>query len=584
MKLIRAFTIVLATVWLLSCNEGVTDNPRGNLQPTTYLWLVPDSTVGIGVSRQSLHWWGEDPDGVVIGYLFAYAIVTENVSAVPSPDTLRYVWVTRNDTDMVFPLDTLFRKFVVAVRSVDNTFPRLSERSAVRLSPFPFADENDNGVFDGTDERLTDLTGALDPKGAVLSFPIRNTPPSLYLLPNPLDPSLAFKQPDTTYTVATFGWKGTDPDGDNTLASYRIALNDTSDPSAWLTLPLRDSVITLAVPRQRSDAAAGTVTADVYGGQFLGRQSYGQINGLRLDALNTLFVQVKDVAGEYSPAVTIPSGTQHWYVKKPRGRLLLVSDYINNDRPAALSTYLQALAGVPGGEFVQVDRLDIGEGLSADEKIVGKAGPFVPPYVDPALVLTFLLYDYVVWYTDQLPTLSVAQVSLFTYLQNGGKVLFSTTFLNTIDPRGALKDFAPIDSIGSVDLSPTRPPVPPPVNGDTRVPANYILFADSSDPGNIFPQLAFNSSPFIHSVFMRPVYRRSDARYVYHLQADPGNRYIGTPNVAVLDGQRTILFIGLPLHLLNNPVFGNSQGLTALFTKMFTQQFRATQKVNRRLF
>jgi hypothetical protein len=179
----------------------------------------------------------------------------------------------------------------------------------------------------------------------------------------------------------------------------------------------------------------------------------------------------------------------------------------------------------------------------------------------------------------------VAQLSLFTYLQNGGRVLFSTSFVNTIDPRGALRDFAPIDSISSVDLSPTRPPVPPAVAGDTRVPASFVLYADSANPAQIYPQLAFNSTPVNHVIFMRPVYRRSDARYLYRLQSDtrvPG-RYLGSPNVAVVDGQNTIIFVGLPLHLLNNTVEGNPRGLTAFF-EMALQQFSPSQLVNRAKF
>jgi hypothetical protein len=522
---------------------------------------------------------------VVVGYLFAFDIVTSNVTALRVPDTLRYTWVTTSDTTILFPLDTLFRKFAVTVRGVDNTFKGLPEQSAVRFTPFPFWDKNDNGVFDGNDERLPTLVSATDPTGAVLTFPVRNSIPSVSFALNPNDPTITFKQPDTTYTVATFAWNGTDPDGDNTLASFRIALNDTSNPANWLPLPLRDTVVTLVVPRARSDAAGNQVSADVYGGKFLGRQLRGQLQGLRLDAPNVLYVEVKDVAGEYSRAITMPSGTNQWYVKRPRGNLLLVGDYINSDASTALATYLTSLAAVPGGGFTTVDRLDIGQGLSASDKLAGKPGVLVPPFVDPALVQTFLLYDYVFWYTDQFPSLGVAQLSLFNYIQNGGKVLFSTTFLNTIDPRGALKDFAPIDSVSSVDLSSTRPTVPPPVAGDTRVPANSIVFADSGNPGNIYPQLAFNPTPVIHSIFMRPIYRRSDAQYIYHLQADPTrNRYFGAPNVAVVDGQGHIVFIGLPLHLLNNTTNGNPLGLTAFFTKIITQQFSPSQKINRRIF
>jgi hypothetical protein len=221
--------------------------------------------------------------------------------------------------------------------------------------------------------------------------------------------------------------------------------------------------------------------------------------------------------------------------------------------------------------------------LSASEKESGRFGRLVPQFADPALVQTFLLYDYVVWYTDEIPSLGVAQLSVFTYLQNGGRVIFSTMFLNTTDPRGALRDFAPIDSVSSVTLP---PPAPPPASaGDSRLPANYIVYADSSDARYIYPQLALNASPTIHSVFMRPVYRRSDARYIYRLQPDSRvpQRYFGSPSIGVIDGQNTIVFVGLPLHLLNNTVQGNSRGLTAFFEKAL-QQFSPSQVVNRMVF
>ena len=570
----------------LSCREHIVDAPLANQTPKTALWLYPQAEIRAGVSKEQIHWWGEDPDGVVRGYLFGFRIVTQAVTTPPVPDTMRYVWTSATDTTILFPLDTLFRRFAVTVHAVDNSFAGLPEHSPVRISPFPYLDANDNGIFDGGDQRLDGLSGAMDPGGKTLTFPIVNTPPTVSFVPNPIDPTVPLRQPDTTYTAATFSWTANDPDGNNTLRSYRIALNTPADSTIWLTLSLRDSLITLVVPRGRSDAASqqpGTqVPADVYGGSFLGRHLIGQIPGLRLDATNVLYVQALDVAGEYSPAITMPSGADKWYVKRPRGRLLIVNDYINSDGDLALSTYLRNLANIPGGQYAQVDMLNIGAGLSPADKLNGKAGPFTPPFVDPALIQTFLLYDYIFWYTDQYPSLATAQLSLFTYMQNGGKVLFSTTFQSGLDPRAAFKDFAPIDSISSAPFTPRPAP------GDTRIPVNYQVYPDSTGGGAIYPRLAFidNGTPF-HLVFMRPIYRRSDARYIYHLQPDTANvppRYIGMPNIAAVDGQRTIVFVGLPLHLLDNTTYGNPQGLQAFFNRVFIQEFNPLHKVNRARF
>ncbi len=580
----RTLLLLLPMLLIGSCSEDISNQPRVNQTPKTFLWLFPDSTLRTGVSLQHLRWWGEDPDGLVQGFLFGYVSSNGGPSSLPSPDTITYSFLRTNDTLISFPLDTLFKEYRVFVRAIDNSARVIPHGSIVHVGVDPYWDKNSNGVFDGTDERLPDILGAIDRGAAIQTFPIRNTPPTLRFADNPNDPSIALKQPDTTYTVATFAWKGTDADGDQTLALYRIALNDTTDPSRWVTIPIRDTVITLVVPRARSDAADSLVDADVYGGRFLGRQLLGHIQGLRLDGLNKLIVQVRDVAGEYSQPLTMPSGTNTWYVRKPRGKLLLVSDYVNFDRDLALSTYLTSLAAVPGGEYASVDRLDIGLGLNAADKEAGRLGTLVPAFMDPSLIQTFLLYEVVLWYTEQVPSLGVAQRTLFSYLQNGGKLIFSTTFKFNVDARGAFNDFAPIDSISSIDLNAVSPTFPR--LGDTRIPADYQVFADSSIAGDVYPQLAFNSSPTNHIIFMRPIYRRSDAKYIYRLQADTRSplRFTGSPNIGVVDGQRSIIFVGLPLHLLNNTTLGNPEGVTAFLSKALLQGFAANRHIDRSRF
>jgi hypothetical protein len=265
----------------------------------------------------------------------------------------------------------------------------------------------------------------------------------------------------------------------------------------------------------------------------------------------------------------MPSATGQWYVKKPRGKLLMVSDDVQYGIVAD-TTYRRAFGAVPGGEFAAVHKLNIALGLTSTTKEQFWLGTLMPPFLDPALIYTFLLYDYVFWYTEQLPMLGVAQVTLFPYLQNGGKVIFSTTFQVASDPRNALRDFAPIDSVASG-------------GGDTRMYGSYMVFADSTRPTDIYPNLQFNGTlSTIHSIFVRPVRKRTDARYIYRLQASHLNRYPGMPNVGVVDGQGTIAFMALPLHLLNNTQAGS--GLSALFTRLFTQQFSPRQQVDRRIF
>ncbi|MBI4546724.1 MAG: hypothetical protein HY707_01995 [Ignavibacteriae bacterium] len=523
---------VLVGLVLSSCTEEIPDNPVLNLQPRTFMWLFPDSTIHEGNSRQHIRWWGEDPDGVIKGYLFAAGKFLNAAGQLPSPDTITWRWVTVNDSIVAFPLLVRRDTFEIAVRAVDNTFTgNLQEQAVIRFVPFVYHDKNDNGVFDGDDEQLPSLADAADPRGATLRIPLLNQPPSVTFAPNPNKPEEIMQQPETTYTTATFSWVGTDPDGDKTIAEYRIALNDPSDSSRWVSLPGNISLISLYVPRSRSDTAGSEVTADLYGGKFLSRQFLGQLSGLKLNALNRFYVQARDVAGDFSKVDSLPAGLRFWYVRKPSSRLLAVIDYITADAESARRAYRAAFSQInlPSGNLGNYDEINIGRGINVTDKQNAAAGlsnprfgALVPPFIDPAFIYTLFLYDYVFWYTDQYPSIPVAQLSLFQYYNSifdgrRGKVIFSTTFGTRPDPRGLLRDFAPIDSVSVVNLVSGRPL---PTYGDSRIPGGYYVYPDSSEPSNIYPTLRFNTNLFAHLVSLRPIFKRADARYIYHMQKD----------------------------------------------------------------
>jgi photosystem II stability/assembly factor-like uncharacterized protein len=513
------------------CSKDMPNQPVGNKTPRTYLWLFPDSTLRQGNSRQRIRWWGDDPDGVIRGYLFASGKLS---LTGPAADTITWHWVTRNDTLLAFPLLVRQDTFQVVVRAVDNTFTSaMTEQASVRLAPVPYVDANDNGVLDAGEE-LPTLLGAMDPKGATLGMPLLNQPPSIVFAQNPNDPTVVMQQPETTFTAATFSWVGSDPDGNATIAGYEIALNSATDSSRWVSLPGTIKLISLVVPRPRSDTASSEVDADLYSGLFSTTRQYrGTIGHLRLDAQNTFYIRARDVAGDVSPTIQMPAAGRGWFVKKPHGKLLIVSDYIGSDSAATLTFYRNLMPQI-GSAFSEFEVLNIGRGLTAQQKKENKVGTMVPPFIDPGFLSTLHLFDVVYWYTEQYPSLGVAQYPLFQYVRDAshhGKVIFSTMFENSTDPRGALKDFAPIDSVSSVDLSTSRLL---PTLGDTRIPTGYSVYPDSADLGDLYPPLRFGGPPQANfSVFLRPVYKRADARYLYHIQPDTRTplRYTFTPTL-----------------------------------------------------
>jgi photosystem II stability/assembly factor-like uncharacterized protein len=347
---------------------------------------------------------------------------------------------------------------------------------------------------------------------------------------DPGNPNVAI--PDTTFTAAAFAWVGHDFDGDETITSYELALNDTTnasnifsvDASTSFVTDLDVNLISLVVPRNRTDGISGVQTdsADVWSGTFhSNRRRLGTIPNMKIDSLNVFYVRARDIAGDASRFIRLPAdSTKHWFVKRPRGKLLIVDDYMRFDFSSALTFYKSVFSQVG---FPDYDVLDITRGLSSpQDKFNGKVGNLVPPFTDPALIATLQLFDVVFWYTEQIPSLGVAQYPLYAYSRDAthhGKVIFSTMFATADDPRHALRVFAPLDSVSSVSI-PSASLFYPSI-GDNQIKGGAILEPETSDPSDPYPALQFNQQPVIAtSVFMRPVYKRADAEYIYHMRPE----------------------------------------------------------------
>jgi photosystem II stability/assembly factor-like uncharacterized protein len=523
---------LIGMLFLSGCTKDIQNNPNQNKSPNTFLWLYPDSVLAEGTSKQHLHWWGEDPDGIIKGYLFAYDTVKFYDSSGKDTMPVIWYWKKSNDTIITFPLEKKRQTFYVAVRAVDNTFTQNIDDNAhiYNWNSITYWDKNENNVLDANDVVFTFPTNSYDITAATLDMPTLNQPPSVYFALNPNNPTVTMQQPETTFTVATFAWEGTDPDGNNTIAQYEIALNDTADSTRWYVIPGNKKMITLVVPRERSENVTGEVEADLYTGTYLTKNKLtGTIKGLLLDSYNTFYIRARDIAGDASAIISMPDAKQpsakKWYVKNPKGKLLIINDFLDNVsgyRSEVLSLYQNLFKYDIGGKFADFEVLDIARGLTIQNKKDNMIGSMVPPFIDPAFLFTLQLFDVVFWYTDQNPSLSVAQFPLFYYVRDishPGKVIFSTMFENSIDPRGALKDFTPLDSICSVDLLTTDPYTGRrllPAFGDNQIPGEYIVIPEST---STFPLMKFNKK-FVHSVYMRPIYKRADARYIYHIQED----------------------------------------------------------------
>jgi len=299
-----------------------------------------------------------------------------------------------------------------------------------------------------------DDKGNIDPSPATNLYPVYNSPPSVSF-------NGGTSIPDTSFPVATFAWTGTDPDGDNSISKFYYALNDTS---TWIELPKTTTTITL-------------------------RQNNGIIPGQN----NKLYLKVKDIAGVYSPVVTMPDSGRTWFVRPVVGKILLIDDYPSSlsDNGIAEAFYRGALDTLPFAH----SELDI--------KV--NNGSNIPKIKNPMFIETLKLFECVVWYgyrgnsNNQCPNYQLATETLPFYLASNGKVFFSGGFTNTIEAGFNPVEFAPVDSVTFYQASGVFSTTP------------TIVY------DNAYPELSLSSNIDL----LRGIIYKPTARVIYKMPLNP---------------------------------------------------------------
>jgi hypothetical protein len=327
MKQKRVLLILVATILVaLALTSGCSKNlgkALSNRPPETGIFLEgPLDTVRYAVK---LHWWGQDTDGEVIGFYYRWTCADPAAQLDTS-----WVFTTTRSRDFILPVPNGFAIQSFWVKAVDDK-------------------------------------GLEDPSPDTLSFPVRNSMPSVAFV--------AGVQPDTTLPAATFSWTGTDPEGNNTIAYYVI----------WLNGRENEPII-----------VAGQDTT--LGPDYI--SSYGD---------RTFYVRAVDEARGASPVIS-----HTWHVIAPNGDVLLVDDV-----PPSLpgDSYIDAFfrgvvdSLIPGGQYTVFD--------------LGNLGRVKSP-LEVGLILP--LFKKVVWYGDKRSTISGGLQKgeqgggIATFLNSGGKI------------------------------------------------------------------------------------------------------------------------------------------------------------------
>lgn len=408
---IRRRYLYLSFIFLLlagGCTEDVTEVPYVNKPPKTGLFLSPDSVISQQASRLKVNWWGDDSDGLVVGFYFTW-------------DNTNWSFTTRKDSTFSLQIgaaDTIYTFRVAAVDDAGNgVFDASVVRNGINLGPEPFEDANGNGVYDAG-EVFVDI-GAMDPNPVSLPFPIKNSAPVISL-------NTLTVLPDSSYPVMTFGWNASDIDGDQTISAIELVLNDSTASGNIVSIPGNIRLITLRV----QNFASNTVSAEILLNGLETTIHPVTLPGMQLDAVNRLFVRARDISGATSRYLSIPDAGINWYVKKPKGQFLLFDDYTIIDDAADF--YSRTLHTINGSQLSgKFDTWDYNR-----SKV---------PFSSVTFPLTLKLFKYVLWYSDTNPSLDLAAGAVKKFNDAGGKILFSMSFPSTFDVS-ILQGFLPIDS------------------------------------------------------------------------------------------------------------------------------------------
>ncbi len=511
-KIIYKILLLLTAVFTLQfCSESINDNKIENSAPDTFLFLYPDNDISQQPSRLRVHWWGDDPDGLVTGFYFKWDALDPN-----------WTFTTKNDSLFSLPIGSADTTFKFLVSAADNNGNGVYDNSVfqngIDYGPEPFIDSDSNGVWNNG-ETFFDI-GLIDPTPAERDFPIKNSAPVV-------EWNEASSLPLESFPVTTIGWNATDTDGDESITEIQIALNDTSN---WITLDGNVRLVTVRI----TDLNAAEPEMDVLIGADQNNILPEKLVDLKLNDNNRFYLRAKDISGGVSDIITLPDTSRDWFVKKPKGKILVIDDYQGGSD--IVTFYNELFSSVNNGSLT--DKFDV---FDIENSSL--------PYPNISFLETIKLFDYVYWYSDTSPNLTFANLVTQKFIENGGKIFFSMTFEESSDDFGfdlaAIQNFLPVDALGEEE------PVPFLLKGASILP---------SDAGSGYPQLETTTTVGFVRTFVPSV----TAYEIYDIASPQING-----NIAFMDNSKNLFFIGIPLHRADG-IEGNVQ---VLFEKVLFEEF-----------
>ena len=534
--MLNKFTICLLLITLTAfyaCHDNVVDTLNPSQPPTTKLFLDSTSVISQQPSKITMHWTGDAPAGQIVGYYFSWG---DN----------KWSFTTRNDSTFSLPIGAVDKVFTFKVSAVDNsgngTYDSNIKQNGIDYGPEPFVADtvHKDGVWH-QGELFTDI-GLIDPHPASVNMPIKNTAPTISWN------DLSF-HPDISLPVMSFGWIASDIDGDSTITTINIAL-DTLNANNVVSLDGSVKVITIR------DAGNATIDILINGSSSnvvrnLTTGDTIKLPGMKYDNYNEFFVQAVDLSGAKSSWISTKSqknSKPDWFVTSKKGNLLIVDNYESEDGASAYYNALMDSVVSPVTHTPMTGKFNVLDLLN--QKL---------PYANATFLETIKLFPCILWYSDNNPSLDLANSTIPRYLSIPGKRVFFSMQFPQIPVMSQLEGFLPItDSTNFIN---------------SMTPGRTI--SDSSHSGyptlRTIHSLARARAFYPSSFGVTPIYSMSDNA---SFPRSTLNGWIGFETVSS-DGKNThnMFFVSMPLHWMC--MIPNS--VPALLTKVLFNDFNLTQ-------
>lgn len=491
----KILLVLFVSITLISCLKE--DELLINTNPITSIFL--ENIDRSGSDRLNtivdLHWSGEDKDGYIIGYEISF-------------DSLNWFFTDKQDSTFRFSInsnsDTADIKFYV--RAIDN-------------------DQNKD----------------LSP--AYLRVPIKNTSPTVAFDQNMI-------KGDSIFSVFSLLWTATDLDGNETLDSTYIRINN----SEWFAISKNYNFATFVPVNAETD---GSTEANVYGGVNAINLNK-RIQGLLVGGSNKIYIKVKDQSGSESALDSMST----FVLRKKTSDLLVLDAFNIATTPNADVVYKQAIAEAYGAaDYYDFYRLN-------------KA--YIPKYWNPTFRLFLNLYDKVFIYSDNSQSataggmiLEDAATSFQNYLNNNGKMFIVTDIANNASPNNfdknsTLYQYTPVDSFQTFYAA----------NQKATLPVDSLLIPNSINAIG-YPTLKVSN----FSDAVDPFFIKQSALPLYTGQIRKTNGVIATRILAGkstnFNNQTNMIFFSTDLYKLAGDADTNGQAdeLKKLFQRILNVEF-----------